>query len=114
VADRDGLQFSLVVGKLGRRCIKHTYWTILSPEGLNNSGESMLLSELVDAIYGAGYDFKTVQEARRYIIDRIPEIGEEIMDQPLSVAQANPRIPEELGLEILAGLNIPVDTMECP
>lgn len=74
----------------------------------------MFLSELVDAIYGAGYDFETVQEARRYIVDQIPEVGEEIMDQPLSVAQANPEIPEELGIEILTGLSIPLDTMECP
>lgn len=72
----------------------------------------MFLSQLVDTIYAAGYDFNTAQDARRYIVSQDPVAGDEIMAQPLSTAQANPEIPDELAFEVLAGLSIPPEMVE--
>jgi siroheme synthase (precorrin-2 oxidase/ferrochelatase) len=71
----------------------------------------MLLSEIIEAIYAAGYNFNTAQAIRRRIIELLPSVGDQIMDQPMSTAQADPMIPEELGLEILEDLSIPVEIL---
>lgn len=68
----------------------------------------MFLSELIEAIYAAGYGWEEAQEARRLVETEIPEVGMEILDQPLSTAQADPVIPRELGTAILEQLSIPL------
>lgn len=69
----------------------------------------MLLSELVNAIYAAGYDFNTAQEVRRYLVERDPKIGEAIFSQPMSTAQADPLVPDKVGFQILDKLDIPFE-----
>lgn len=69
----------------------------------------MLLSELIGAVYGAGYDFKTAQEVRRYLVERSPKLADDVFDQPLSTAQADPIIPDKVGFQILEKLDIQVE-----
>ena len=74
----------------------------------------MFLADLKEAIDQAGYDFATYKEAVRYIVAEIPEVGDEIFDQPMSTAQANPEIPDALAFEILDKLGIPPTPSGCP
>jgi hypothetical protein len=74
----------------------------------------MFLSDLVDAIYLAGYGFDTAQRARQAVMAELPGTAEEVMGQPLMTAQANPAIPDELGFAIMKDLSIPVDFVDAP
>jgi hypothetical protein len=72
----------------------------------------VFLSNLIDAIYMAGYGFDTAQKARHLVLEELPGAADQIMDQPLSTAQADPAIPDELGFEIMKELSIPVDFVD--
>ena len=72
----------------------------------------MFLSQMTEAIALAGYDSDVIRDARRIVFDAIPRVFDEIQDQPLSVAQADPIIPNDLAFGILEDFRVPPEVLE--
>ena len=72
----------------------------------------MFLSQMTEAIALAGYDSDVIRDAQRIVFERIPRVFDEIQDQPLSVAQADPIIPNELAFAVLEEFRVPAEVLE--
>lgn len=72
----------------------------------------MFLSQMTEAISIAGYDADVIRGAQRVIFEKYPRLFEDLLDQPLQTAQADPVIPNKVALAILEDLNVPPEVLE--